>query len=78
MIGIDYAFNRNMIVSLNYVGSIYLFMKPAISGCIPIYNGKKQLGDCRDRVLSQAFFDFQVLVVDDRSTDDTLDIAQDY
>ncbi len=46
--------------------------------CIPTYNGATYLADCLDSVLSQTLPDFEVLIVDDRSCDDTLRIAHSY
>jgi glycosyltransferase involved in cell wall biosynthesis len=53
-------------------------MLPLVSVCIPTYNGAKYLRECLDSVLAQTFTDFDVLIVDDKSSDTTLDIAQEY
>ena len=53
-------------------------MKPKVSLLIPTYNGEKYLAECLDSVLLQTFSDFEVLVVDDCSTDTTLEIAGEY
>ena len=53
-------------------------MQPIVSICIPTYNGAKYLRECLDTVLSQTFTDFEVLLVDDQSSDETLSIAQEY
>lgn len=53
-------------------------MRPTISVCIPTYNGAQYLTDCLDSVLSQTLPDFEVVIVDDGSSDDTLDIAHSY
>jgi glycosyltransferase involved in cell wall biosynthesis len=53
-------------------------MKPLVSVCIPTYNGAKYLKECLDSVLAQTFTDFEVLIVDDKSSDETLSIAQEY
>lgn len=53
-------------------------MKPPVSVCIPTYNGAKYLHNCIQSVLEQTFKDFEVLLVDDASSDDTVVIAQDY
>lgn len=52
--------------------------KPKISICMPIYNASLYLGECIDSILSQTFTDFEVLVVDDGSTDNSLEIMQFY
>ncbi len=53
-------------------------MKYPVSICIPTYNGAKYLKECLDSVISQTFADFEVLIVDDQSSDETLKIAQEY
>lgn len=42
---------------------------PAISVIIPIYNQQAYIGGCLDSLLKQDFWDFEVLAVDDGSTD---------
>ena len=49
-----------------------------ISIIMPCYNSEKYLGSCLDSVLAQTFEDFEVILVDDGSQDDTLKIAQVY
>jgi glycosyltransferase involved in cell wall biosynthesis len=51
---------------------------PLVSVCIPTYCGEKYFRECIESVLGQTFSDFEVLVVDDCSTDYTLDIANQY
>ncbi len=53
-------------------------MKPIVSVCIPTYNGAQFLHECIDSILSQNFHDFELLIVDDRSSDNTVDIASEY
>jgi glycosyltransferase involved in cell wall biosynthesis len=53
-------------------------MKTPISVCIPTYNGSSFLAECIDSILSQTFSDFELIIVDDRSSDRTLEIAQEY
>ena len=53
-------------------------MKPIVSVCIPTYNGDKYLKECLDSVLAQTFTDFEVLIVDDCSSDETVKIAKEY
>ena len=49
-----------------------------ISVVIPVYNTGKFLPACLDSVLSQSMPDFEVLAVNDASTDDSLGILADY
>ena len=45
---------------------------------IPIYNVSEYLHQCLNSVLSQTFTDFEVILVDDGSTDDSFRICQEY
>ncbi len=51
---------------------------PAISIIIPMYNTEKYIGECLDSILAQTFKDFEVIVVDDCSTDNSCDIVEKY
>lgn len=51
---------------------------PMISIIIPTYNVEKYLRECLDSILAQTFQDFEIICVDDGSTDRTLDILQEY
>ncbi len=51
---------------------------PKVSVCIPSYNHERYIGAALDSVLAQTFRDFEVIVVDDGSTDGTLQIARSY
>lgn len=45
--------------------------KPLVSVVIPTYNQEKYLGECLDSVFAQDYPNFEVIVVDNASTDDT-------
>jgi hypothetical protein len=49
-----------------------------LSVCIPTYNGEEFIAAAIKSVLAQSFQDFELLVVDDRSTDATLDIVRSF
>jgi len=53
-------------------------MKPLVSVCIPAYNGERYLKECIDSILAQTFTDFELLIIDDSSSDKTFEIAQEY
>ena len=53
-------------------------MNPSISVCIPTYNGSRYLEACLDSVLSQTYKNIEILVVDDGSTDNTVEILERY
>lgn len=49
-----------------------------VSVIIPCYNGAQYLPDALDSALAQTFGDFELLIVDDGSTDDTAEVAGRY
>ena len=51
---------------------------PAVSVIIPMYNAEKYIGDCLETLLAQTFQDFEVIVVDDCSIDNSVAIVQNY
>lgn len=53
-------------------------MKPLISIIVPIYNVEKYLSRCINSVLSQTFPDFELLLIDDGSTDKSGYICDGY
>lgn len=53
-------------------------MKPLFSIIVPIYNSEKWLHRCIDSVLAQTFIDFEVLLIDDGSTDCSDAICDEY
>lgn len=50
---------------------------PAISVVIPTYNRADTLGRCINSLINQTFKDFEVIVCDDGSTDNTADLIAD-
>lgn len=53
-------------------------MNPTISIIIPVYNQEKYLSRCLDSILAQTFTDFEVVCVNDHSTDNTENILKEY
>ncbi|MDE2411761.1 MAG: glycosyltransferase [Sphingomonadales bacterium] len=51
---------------------------PAISVAMSVYNGERFLAEAIDSVLAQTFGDFEFLILDDGSKDDTRAIIADY
>ena len=50
----------------------------AISVIIPMYNAEKYIGECLDSLSSQTFRDFEVIIVDDCSTDNSIEVVKSY
>ena len=53
-------------------------MTPRISIIMPVWNGEKFLAAAVDSLLAQTFTDFELLVIDDGSTDRTPEILKGY
>src|SRR4051794_12262816 len=53
-------------------------MSPKVSVIVPAYNASEFLKEAIDSVLVQTMEDFELLIVDDSSTDDTYKIATGY
>lgn len=49
-----------------------------ISVCIPTYNSASYIRECIESVIHQSFSDFELIVIDDGSTDDTCSIVESY
>lgn len=50
---------------------------PTFSVVIPVYNNRRYLPECVGSVTGQGFDDFEIIIVDDASTDDTYRMACD-
>jgi len=51
---------------------------PLVSVIIPVYNKRKFIKDTIDSVINQSYQNFEIIVVDDGSTDDSLDIINSF
>ena len=51
---------------------------PAVSVIIPLYNTEKYIGACLESILNQTFQNFEVIIVDDCSTDNSVAIVESY
>lgn len=51
---------------------------PSVSIVIPVYNAARTLTRCLDSILAQTMTDFEVICVNDGSTDESLDILKSY
>lgn len=51
---------------------------PLVSICSPVYNGEKYLEDCIKGVLNQTYENFEYIIVDNASTDNTPCIIEKY
>ena len=51
---------------------------PKLSVIVPVYNTEKYLRECIDSILGQTFTDFELILVDDGSTDGSGAICDAY
>ena len=51
---------------------------PDISIIVPVYNSGKWLNRCIDSILAQTYADFEVLLINDGSTDNSPAICDEY
>jgi glycosyltransferase involved in cell wall biosynthesis len=51
---------------------------PAVSIGVPVFNGAAFIAQALDSLLAQSFQDFEIIISDNASTDETQSIAQDY
>jgi glycosyltransferase involved in cell wall biosynthesis len=51
---------------------------PKVSVVIPTYNRARLLQECLESVMSQSFNDFEIIIVDDGSTDNTSELVKKY
>lgn len=49
-----------------------------VSVIIPVYNGEKYLEKCLDSVINQSYKDLEIIVINDGSVDNTLNILKEY
>ena len=51
--------------------------KPAVSVLIPVYNTEKYISACLQSIFQQSFTDFEIICIDDGSTDHSLQILKE-
>src|SRR5439155_14855095 len=52
--------------------------QPLVSVVTPVYNGEKYLSECIESVLAQTYQNWEYIIVNNCSTDNSLEIAQGY
>ena len=50
----------------------------SVSVVIPVYNVEKYLNECMDSIVNQTLSDIEIICINDGSTDNSLDILQEY
>lgn len=52
--------------------------RPAVSVLVPVYNVSQYLRQCLDSLINQTLKDIEIICVNDGSTDDSLEILEEY
>ena len=53
-------------------------VKEKLSVCIPVYNGERTIAETLRCILSQSLSDFELLIVDNASADNTVSIVKSF
>lgn len=58
----------------------FLYRKdlPKLSILLPVYNGQKYIAECIESVLAQTYINFELIIINDASTDNTLSIINGF
>jgi glycosyltransferase involved in cell wall biosynthesis len=73
-----YSLKNNNISELSLNNVIYKTKKPSVSIIMPVYNSEKYLDDALNDILNQTFKDYELICIDDSSTDKSLSILLKY
>ncbi len=52
--------------------------RPLFSICVAVFNLEKYIGQCLDSILGQSFRDFEIWLIDNGSTDNSIAICEEY
>lgn len=63
-----------MAENLNFMTSVV----PKVTVLMPVYNGEQFLREAIDSILNQTFTDFEFMIINDASTDDSVEIVESY
>lgn len=56
----------------------HITSQPLVSICIPTYNGASFIAETLDSALNQTYQNFEIIITDDKSSDNTLEICKAY
>lgn len=69
---------REKMASLNLSEISAPFEKDLVSVILPVYNGENRIREAIDSILSQTYKNFELIIVNDGSTDGTKEIVESY
>ena len=56
----------------------HILMQPLVSILLPVYNGSRYIGETINSILNQTYSHFELIIVDDCSTDNTAEIVASF
>ena len=62
----------------SYNNKTETYIKGRVSAVVPVYNGEKHLANILDSILEQTWPQIELILVDDGSSDGTVDVAEGY
>lgn len=71
-------FNEAAKLAYEKAKSIYEKIIPKVSIAMPCYNSSKYLGKAIESILEQTYCNFELIIVDDKSTDNTMEQIKQY
>lgn len=54
------------------------FKKPLVSIIVPVYNAEKYIRECLDSIMAQTYTNLECLIIQDGSTDNSMEICREY
>ena len=52
--------------------------KPLVSVVLPMYNAEKTIAECLDSIIGQTYTNMEIIVMDDGSTDNSVEVVKSY
>jgi len=77
-VAVDQNLNENKNIETDFEFNIADYQKELVSIIIPVYNGEQYIGETLDAILNQTYKNLEIIIVNDGSIDNTLNILNEY